>query len=178
MSELLLKAVLGRVEGSRSSSRLRNDEGLVPASLYGKGMEPISLAVDARELNALVGHRKVVGSIVEIDLGGETKSTLVKEIQRHPVRRNLLHIDFQLLSADQQVTVTVALVAGEGVNLNVGQVELSGSTSSIPVNIEITSDQLVDGQLVASSLKLPKGVKLASDPDAVVAVTSEVVASE
>lgn len=177
MSELLLKAVLGRVGGSRSSSRLRN-EGFVPGSLYGKGLEPISLAVDARELNALVTHRKVVGSIVEIDLGGETKATLVKEIQRHPVRRNLLHIDFQLLSADEQVTVTVALAAGEGVILHVAQVELSGSTSSIPASIEVTADQLVDGQLLASGLTLPKDVKLASDPDSVVAVTSEEVAGE
>ncbi len=162
-----MQAVSGRELGSRASRRLRA-EGFVPVTLYGGG-KPEAAVVGARELGNLVAHRPVVGSILEIELDGKPHTTLVKEIQRHPVKRSLLHVDLQLLTAKQSITVSVQLVAGEGLELVRDTIEVTGSVSAVPVTIDVDPAKAVDGAVTASSLKLPKGIELASDPEAVVA---------
>ncbi|CAG4924234.1 unnamed protein product, partial [Acidithrix sp. C25] len=140
----------------------------VPVTIYGKGSEPRSIAVPARELNALVIHRKLMGAILEIEIDGKPQTTLVKDIQRHPVRRSLLHMDLQLLSANQEVVVTVTLVAGEGVELELDNLEVSGPTSEIPATIDVGPELLVDGMILASALGLPAKVTLLTPSDTVV----------
>ncbi|MDA8397436.1 MAG: 50S ribosomal protein L25 [Actinomycetota bacterium] len=167
MSEVVMQAVSGRELGSRASRRLRA-EGFVPVTLYGGG-KPEAAAVGAHELGTLVAHRRVVGSILEIELDGKRHTTLVKEIQRHPVKRSLLHVDLQLLSAKQSVTVAVRLVAGEGLELARDTIEVTGSVSAVPTSIDVDPAAMVDGAVTAGSLKLPKGIELASDPEVVVA---------
>ena len=168
MSDSVLRAVTGRELGSRPSRRLRS-EGFVPATLYGKGSDPMAAALDAKELGHLVARRKVVGSILEIEIDGAKRATLVKEIQRHPVKRILLHVDLQLLDAKQAITVAVPLVALGGVELTAASIEVSGAVSSIPAAIEVSASALVDGEVLAGALALPKGVELVGDPSSVIA---------
>ena len=168
MSDSIMKAVSGRELGSRASKRLRN-EGLVPVTLYGKNQETQMAAVNARELVHLVAHRQVVGAILEVELDGKVRTTLVKEIQRHPVRRNLLHIDLQVLDAKEAVSVTVQLIVHDDLELVLENVEVSGPASSIPVSISIDATMLVEGVIYASAIKLGKGLEVVTEPETIVA---------
>ncbi len=168
MSDSILQATKGRVLGSRASGRLRIS-GFVPATLYGSGEEAVSIAVPVREMNALVNKRKVVGSILEIELDGKIVTTLVKAIQRDPVKRILLNIDLQRLGATEEVSASVLLIAAEGLELTIEAIEVKGPANAIPPNLEVTLDMLLEGSVVASAVKMPKAVKMLTDADVVVA---------
>lgn len=177
MADLVMQAVTGRKLGSRASSRLRSG-GLVPTTLYGKGQATQIAAVNAHELGNLVAHRQVVGAILEVEIEGAKLTTVVKEIQRHPVKRNLLHMDLQVLDAKEAVTVTVRLTAAEGVELLVDNVEVSGPAARIPVSIPVELEMLQDGVVLASAIKLPKGLEVASDLESVIAREAGAVEEE
>lgn len=168
MSDLVLRATTGRVLGSRSSSRLRID-GFVPGTLYGSGIEPLSIAVPMREFTALVNRRRILGSILEVELEGKVVTTLVKDVQRDPVKRILLHVDLQRLSANQELTAEVYLIASEGLELVTTTLSLNGPASAIPASIELTKEMLVDGKITAASVVLPKGI-VVLDADEVLAI--------
>ncbi|MCW3041322.1 MAG: ribosomal protein, partial [Solirubrobacterales bacterium] len=96
---------------SRSTRRLRR-EGQVPGVLYGLGEDPLSFAVDARELRqALAGS----GAVLDLELNGESTSAVLKETQRHPVRGEIIHLDLVRVDLTQAIhaVVTVELVGGE-----------------------------------------------------------------
>ena len=97
MSEVALVAKSGRLPGSPVSRRLRS-EGQIPGVVYGASVDPLAVSCDGRELRAAMAKQQLVGSVVELELDGNKHQAIVKEIQRHPVRQEVLHIDFQLLS--------------------------------------------------------------------------------
>jgi large subunit ribosomal protein L25 len=88
-----LKAETGREIGSRSTGRLRR-EGQIPAVVYGQGVGPISVAVDARELRGVLNTGD--GQKVDIDLSvdGTKYKVRAHQLQKHPVRRTVVHVDF------------------------------------------------------------------------------------
>src|SRR3954469_24919056 len=91
-------------EGSRSARRLRRS-GQVPGVIYGGGEEPQLFAVDARILRNTLAH---AGAILEVTIDGGTGSpVLVKDVQRHPVRGDALHLDFLRVRMDQAIHTTV-----------------------------------------------------------------------
>src|SRR5205807_1773778 len=86
--------------GSAPSNRLRK-EGRIPAVVYGTGHAPISVTVDARELrNALSGGHGL-NAVLDLDVAGEHHAALARELQRHPVRGTVQHVDFQIVRLDQ-----------------------------------------------------------------------------
>lgn len=97
MSELVLVAKSGRLPGSPVSRRLRA-EGQIPGVVYGAAIDPVAVSCDGRELRAAMSKEQLVGSVVELDLDGKKRHVVIKEIQRHPVRQEVLHIDFQVIS--------------------------------------------------------------------------------
>ncbi|MDA8080135.1 MAG: 50S ribosomal protein L25 [Actinomycetota bacterium] len=97
MSELELVAKSGRLSGSPASRRMRLD-GQIPGVVYGAKTNPVSVVCDSRELRAAMSKQQLVGMVVQLDLDGEKRHAIVKEIQRHPVRQEVLHIDFQVLN--------------------------------------------------------------------------------
>src|SRR5215210_2497984 len=93
-------------EGSRAARRLRR-EGRVPGVLYGTGAEPQAFAVDARELRNRLQHG---GAVVEVSLEGANPSpVLIKDLQRHPVRGEVTHVDLLRVRMDQTIHTTVQL---------------------------------------------------------------------
>src|ERR1700712_1354926 len=93
-------------EGSRSARRLRRD-GLVPGVIYGGDVEPSHFAVDARILRNTLAHS---GAILEVTLdGGPAAPVLVKDIQRHPVRGEAMHVDFLRGNMNETIQTTVTL---------------------------------------------------------------------
>lgn len=97
MSELVLVAKSGRLPGSPASRRLRL-EGQIPGVVYGASTEPVSVSCDSKALRAAISKQQLVGSAIELELDGKKYQAVVKEIQQHPVRQEVLHIDFQVMS--------------------------------------------------------------------------------
>src|SRR5215210_5576038 len=93
-------------EGSRSARRLRRD-GLVPGVIYGEGGEPQHFAVDARILRNTLAHS---GAILDVSIdGGKAEPVLVKDLQRHPVRGEIVHVDFLRVNMNETIHTTVVL---------------------------------------------------------------------
>ena len=114
-------------------------------------------------------------------VGGQTAKTLIREIQRHPIKRQILHVDFQALVAGEKVTVNIPIVLNgipEGVRLEGGvldqtlrELEIEVDPSDIPDHVEIDVTNMVIGDsLHVSDIKLPAGVKVLDDPETSVAV--------
>ena len=109
MSEVLY-AETGRETGSRASGRLRRD-GKVPAVLYGLGLEAQAITLNWPDLRRALIDAGSAGSI-RLSVGGVEHLTLVRELQRHPVRRDVSHVDFLAVDPDEAVEVDVSLVVG------------------------------------------------------------------
>ena len=117
MSDLLLSAETGRKEGTRPSRRLRR-EGKVPAVVYGLGGDPVAVSVYWPELRRCLTTDAGLNALITLDIDGANHLSVVKDIQRHPTRRDVLHVDFLRVTEDQQIEVNVPLVlVGEARNV-------------------------------------------------------------
>jgi large subunit ribosomal protein L25 len=167
-------------EGSRSARRLRRT-GLVPGVLYGGEGGPELFAVDARILRNTLARS---GAILEVAVdGGATAPVLVKDLQRHPVRGEAVHVDF--LRVDMKVaiqtTVTLELLGGdhapgvvEGGVLSQGVVELNieALPGDIPDSLQFDASGLeMNETATLAQLTAPAGVTLLDDPDETVLAT-------
>lgn len=187
MAEVKLVAELGRTTGSSASRRLRHD-GRVPAVLYGHGMDPLSVSVVARDLRtALTVHG--LNQVLTLDVGGSDHLVLARQLQRHPLRHTLAHVDFQVVRRDEVVTAEVPVVlVGTAVSVERERGVLEHSLSSlsirstpeqIPQEITVDVSDLEVGEFVrVRDLVLPPGVTTDIDPDepVVIAAASTVAA--
>ena len=107
--DLTLTAETGRIAGSRSSSRLRAD-GQVPAVVYGLGRDAVAVTVPWPELRKALTTEAGMNALITIDVDGRKDLTIVKDLQRHPVKRNVLHVDFLRVDPDAPVAVEVPIV--------------------------------------------------------------------
>ena len=109
-----------RTETGKGVARKLRAAGRVPAVIYGHAREAQALSLQTRELEKLLSRISTGSTVIELTLGGATAQTLIREIQRHPFKRQILHVDFQELVAGEKVTVDVPLVfvgMPEGVRL-------------------------------------------------------------
>ena len=182
MSESTLVAETGRRTGSRATGRLRA-AGKIPGVLYGHGITPVPLAVDRRELRHALSGPAGVNAVVRLQVGGDTHPTVVKDLQRHPVRRTVTHIDFIVVRMDEEITVDVPIVLeGEAKRLlaDNGVIEQALTTlavlttpADIPPQITIDITNLTVGDIVrVGDLVLPAGVTSALDPDTAVLIAA------
>lgn len=96
-----------RAHTGKGAARQLRAQGKIPAVVYGQGREPEPLLVGAYDLEkALVGIA-AESTIIDLSVGGQTIKTLIREIQRHPVRLKILHVDFYEIHADQTITLEV-----------------------------------------------------------------------
>jgi large subunit ribosomal protein L25 len=182
MSESTLVAETGRPTGSRATGRLRA-AGKIPGVLYGHGITPVPLAVDRRELRHALSGPAGVNAVVRLQVGGDTHPTVVKDLQRHPVRRTVTHIDFIVVRMDEEITVDVPIVLeGDAKRLlaDNGVIEQALTTlavittpADIPPQITIDISNLTVGDIVRiGDLVLPAGVTSALDPDTAVLIAA------
>jgi large subunit ribosomal protein L25 len=182
MPDITLVAETGRPTGSRPAGRLRAS-GKVPGVLYGHGMAPITLSVDRRELRHALTGAAGVNAVVQLQVDGSTHPTVVKELQRHPVRHNVTHIDFIVVRMDEEITVEVPIllegepkqVLSEGGVIEHPLSALSVITTprDIPTHLTVDISGLAIGDVVrVSDLTLPRGVTTDVDPDAPVVVAA------
>jgi large subunit ribosomal protein L25 len=195
MATATLSATPRNDRGTGVARKLRQ-VGQVPAVIYGHGRQPQSLALNTREVDRLLSTISAASTVIELTFDGRTARTLIREIQRHPVKRNVLHLDFQELVAGEKVTVSVPLRftgVAEGVRNGGGileetmhQVHLRLDPSSIPDHIDVDVTPLTIGHSIhIRELTLPAGVTVLDDANATVcvctapkAVVEEVVAPE
>ena len=165
----------------KGAARTLRSQGQIPAVIYGHGRDPQALALNARDLDKMLSHIQAESTVIEVTVGGHTAKTLIREIQRHPIKRQILHVDFQALVAGEKVTVSIPIVLTgipEGVRLDGGvldqtlrELEIEVDPSDIPdrVELDITSMVIGDSKHV-SDLALPPGVRVVDDAETSVAV--------
>jgi large subunit ribosomal protein L25 len=157
--------------------------GRVPAVIYGHGREPQSLSINTRELEKLLERISAENTVIDLTVDGKSARTLIREIQRHPFKRQILHVDFQELVAGEKVTVRLPIVLmgiPAGVRMDGGildqtmrELEVEVDPSNIPNHVEVDVTELTIGSSVhVSDIALPEGVELAGDPEASVCVVS------
>ena len=106
MPEIVLEAQLGRAVGSTAARRLRR-EGMVPGTVYGHGTEPVSVAVEARELRNALSGEAGTNTLLSLQAGKKTYLTLARELQRHPVKGTVSHVDFVIVRRDEVISAEV-----------------------------------------------------------------------
>lgn len=168
--------------GSTRMQKLRAT-GKVPAVLYGHGEAALNLAVDWKELDAVLKHS---GHVVQLT-GALSESALIKEVQWDHVAQTCLHVDFARVSADELVEVTLEIVLkgtakglsqGGAVNHLVHEIEVLCPANAIPDRLELNvTDLELNGVLRSSNLSLPAGGRVvgAGDPVLVSCLVPQVI---
>jgi large subunit ribosomal protein L25 len=182
MATANLAAQLRSTVGKGAARKLRT-AGSIPAVIYGHGREPQPLAINTYALERLLEKISYRTTVIELDLGKVTAKTLIREIQRHPFKKLILHVDFQELVAGEKVTVSVPLVfvgIPEGVRTGGGildqvmhELEISVDPSSIPNHVDVDVTALTIGHsLHVSDVKVPEGIEVLDAGNATVCVCS------
>lgn len=171
-------AVAKRSElGSATSGRLRKT-GAIPGVVYGTGHEPIAVSVDGRELRAALSGQAGLNALLELHMGDETHPALARELQRHPTKGTVQHVDFQIVRLDQEIMVDVPVeVIGEAHDVTVQggvivqdvvNLTVKATPATIPSVIEIDVSALELGGIIRlGDITLPNGVTSDLDPETV-----------
>ena len=178
MPEVSLRAQTGRSTGSRDSRRVRKT-GSVPAIVYGKGTEPVSIAVDAHDLHVVLHTEAGANALINLEIeGGATLLTMARVIERHPFRNEYRHIDFVTVSLDEIVTAEVAIhfdgtpigvINGGVFSPQRTHVVIEALPTAIPSAIVLdVSEVEIGDSLRIADLPVIEGVTYAEDPEAVV----------
>ena len=164
-------------EGSRSARRLRR-EGQVPGVIYGGGDAPQHFAVDARTLRNTLAH---AGQVIEVSVGGASTNVLIKDVQRHPVRGEAVHVDLLRVRMDVSIHATVPIdftgaeeapgVTEGGIfNQELREVNIEALPGDIPDTItHDVSGLAMNETITLAVLTAPSGVTLLDDPETVIA---------
>ena len=153
--------------------------GEVPAIIYGHAREPQTLSLNAHELTLLLEKNSYKSTVIELSFDGKSARTLIRELQRHPFKKQILHVDFQELVAGEKVTVEIPLVfvgTPEGVRLSgalleqiLHSIEVLVDPVNIPNHIDVDVTNLAMGHsLHVNELTLPAGLEVLTDEDATV----------
>jgi large subunit ribosomal protein L25 len=179
MAEFTLVADAGRPSGTSAARRLRHD-GRIPAVVYGPGVDPIPVSVAARDLRAALSTDAGLNAVLSLEVDGKTFLTMARELQRHPVRGSVTHVDFQVVDPNRQVTAEVTInLTGEAVELHradgvleqqMFSLTIKARPADIPSHLEVDITDLVIGSAVrVSDLALPADVFTDVDTEAIVA---------
>ena len=159
-------------KGKGASRRLRH-EGRVPAILYGGGREPRALTFDHNKLSHQMQSESFYSSILSIQVADASQAAIVKDVQRHPVRDAIVHIDLQRILEDQEIRMHVPIhfinediavgvkIGGGSVSRLLTDVEVVCLPRYLPEYFEVDIATLdVDQMLHLSDLKIPEGVEI------------------
>ncbi len=185
MAEISLTVDTDRPRGSGPTRRLRA-AGKIPGVVYGHGMEPLPVAVDARSLRSALSTEAGLNALLSLEVGsaedGKTKHlTMAREVQRDPVRGMIIHVDFLIVRRDEVMTsdVRVTLV-GEALQVHRGDgmvdhqlftLAVQAVPTRVPNEIEVDVSSLAIGDTVrVGDISLPEGVSTEVDPETPVVV--------
>ena len=185
-------------QGKGASRRLRH-QGLVPAIIYGAGRPPRALTFDHNRVIQQLENESFYSSVLNIKVGEKSQAAILKDVQRHPSKALIMHMDFQRIVEDQEIKMLVPIhFLGEdvapGVKLGGGKVmhlinelEIVCLPKDLPEYLDIDVSELeLDAMLKMSDIKLPEGVSIpalaqgeeADRPVVTIQVIKEVVIEE
>lgn len=170
-----------RTDTGKGVARKLRAAGKVPAVIYGHAREAQALEIEHHALQLLLEKHPYQSTVIALDVDGTTSNTLIREIQRHPFKKQIVHVDFQELVAGEQVTVPVPLQftgTPEGVRHGGGlldqvlhELQVACDPSNIPHHIVVDVTPLTIGHSIhAGDIILPAGITLVTDADATVCV--------
>jgi len=173
-----------RTDVGRNSVKQLRTRGAVPAVVYGHKDQPSNLEINQREISALLAHAVGENILVELDIAGATKLSLIQEVQHHPVRGEILHVDFLEVAMDEVLNTEVPIEAfgeADGVKNYGGLLEHSLRSLQIeclpkdlPEIIRVDVSTLgLNQSLHVRDIPLPAGVKATSDADLTVFSVAE-----
>ncbi|MDE3008179.1 MAG: 50S ribosomal protein L25 [Acidobacteriota bacterium] len=181
MSQVTLHASTDRPQGSSNARRLRS-AGSIPGVIYGEGVTPLPVAVNAKEFRSAVSGDQGLNSLITLDADGTSYLVMAREIQRHPVRGTVAHVDFQVVDPNKPVVAEVPLhVIGDAVEVRhadwevdqqMFSLEIRTRPDRIPNFINVDISELKAGHTIrVSDLVLPDGVVAAAEPSVAVVAT-------
>jgi large subunit ribosomal protein L25 len=182
MATAQLSASARSTSGKGPARSLRRD-GHVPGVIYGHARAPQALTLNARDFARLLDHISAENTVIELTIDGAMSRTLIREIQRHPLRRSVIHVDFQELVAGEKVTVRIPIVligtsigvrqSGGILNQVTTELECRVDPANIPNRIEFDISDLNIGRTVhVSELKVPDGVEVQNDSGETICVVA------
>jgi large subunit ribosomal protein L25 len=188
MSEYKLAAE-NRSEAGKGAARRLRASGRVPAVLYGHGTKPQHLSVNARQFGQALRTDAGVNVLISLEVGRNQHLALAKEIQRHPVKGNLIHVDFIQVRRGEKVHVQVPVhLVGEAPGAREGgildqdlyQLNVEAEVTAVPEAVEADVSGLGVGDVLrVADLKAPDGAVILDDPEAsVVSVVAPTVEAE
>jgi large subunit ribosomal protein L25 len=188
MSEFKLAAE-NRSDAGKGAARRLRASGRVPAVLYGHGTKPQHLSVDARQFGQALRTDAGVNVLVELEVGRDRHLALAKEIQRHPVRNSLIHVDFIQVRRGEKVHVSVPVhLVGEAPGVREGgiadqdlyQLNVEAEVTAVPEAVDADVSGLGIGDVLrVGDLKAPNGALILDDPETpVVSVVAPTVEPE
>lgn len=173
MANFELNAELREVKGTSASRRLRREEGLTPAIVYGAGKEVTQVTMQLKDLNKAFENEGFFSHIVQLNVAGTVENVLVKDVQRHPFRPIVMHVDFLRVNNDTIIKQHIPLHfinedECKGVKLQGGKithvmsdVEVICAAGVLPEFIEVDLATAEVGTLIhLSDLVMPEGVKV------------------
>ena len=156
--------------GTTGAQALRR-EGKIPGVLYGHGSEPLHVAFEAKIFDDLMHHGGRSGVLTLMLNGKKADTALVRDVQRNPVSRKIVHVDLQRVTAHEAVRTTPRGVREFGgvMDVIVHEIEVEGPVDELPDHFEIdVSDLGIHQHVNASDIKLPPSFKLLEAPDMIV----------
>lgn len=179
-----------RADTGKGVARKLRATGQVPAIIYGHAREPQALQLEAHALTLLLEKHPYQSTVIALEVDGKTSNTLIREIQKHPFKKQILHVDFQELVAGEKVAVNIPLVivgTSIGVRLNAGiltqvmsELACRVDPANIPSRIEVDVTNVnIGGSVHVSDLTIPEGVEvLADEGDTVLTVSAPKTSDE
>jgi large subunit ribosomal protein L25 len=180
MAQVILNVEKDRSTGSSNARRARNN-GIIPGVLYGKGIEPESISIAAKDLRDALSTDAGHNVLLELRIDDKSHSAIIKEVQVHKVKRNVTHVDIMVVSTDQEITAVVPLSlvgepheltrAGGRLTQTLREVTVKAVATKIPnaVEYDITHMHVGDHIKVADIIEI-EGVVIETEPDIIVAV--------
>jgi large subunit ribosomal protein L25 len=181
MATVTLRASASRDHGSRNARRLRTS-GSIPAVIYGHDVKSLPISVNAKEFRTAMSGEQGLNSLIDLDADGQKFLVLAREIQRHPVRGTVSHIDFQVVDPTKPVIAEVPLhMVGDAVEVRhadwevdqqMFSLEIRTRPDQIPTHIDVDISELKVGSSIRiQDVVLPSGVEPEGDPSLTVVTT-------
>ncbi len=168
----------GRSDTGKGVARKLRAAGRVPGVIYGHARDPRALSLDTHEFELLLEKVSYRTTVFELDLDGTKSNALIREVQRHPYKKEILHVDFQELVAGEKVTVQVPIVyLGSSIGVKEGGIidqimhefTIRVDPMTIPSRIEVDITNLAIGRSIhVGDVPMPAGVEVLDDEDATI----------
>jgi large subunit ribosomal protein L25 len=170
-----------RTGTGKGVARALRQNGQIPGIIYGHAREAQPLVLNARDFGRLLEH-VTASTVIDLDIGGKTSKTLIREIQRHPYKREVLHVDFLELVAGEKVTVEIPIVyVGTPQGVRDGGIleqikhalTVEADPTTLPEQIEVDVSALTIGHtLYVRDVRVPEGATVQDDADSPLALVA------